>query len=177
MDFQSSRTYANLQIAYEDALRANAKYGLFSKKANQDVLMEISFIFNTASRNEQFVAERLRNILNGGTPTTLQNLGESSNYELEESSLYRDFARIANEEGYTDIASLFSGIANIKLNHNYTFQTLITEIQNNELFCKPNETLWVCLGCGNILSGLCAPDICPICGYPQGYYELYRPLR
>jgi rubrerythrin len=177
MDFQQSQTFINLQTAYEDELRSNAKYGLFSKFARQEVLLEISYIFDTASRNEQFIAERLHNIISGGSTSTLQNLLEANNDELTESNAYREYARIAREEGYTDIASLFSGMANIKLNHNNTFQTVIEEIQYNELFCKPEEDLWICLGCGNILSGTCAPEICPICGYPQGYYQVFRPMR
>lgn len=172
MDFQSSQTYQNIINTYEYHLKANAKYGLFAKKARQEVLIEIGFIFDTASRNEQFIAERLRSILYNGTPSTLENLIEASNEELSESNLYRDYSQIAQEEGYEDIASLFSGIANIKLNHNSLFQSVVNEIQNNELFCQPVERLWVCLGCGNILSGLCAPERCPICGYPQSYYEL-----
>lgn len=176
MDFQQSQTFANLQTALEDSLRANAKYSLFSKKALQDVLLEISFIFDTAERNEQFIAERLRNIISNGTPSTLQNLTEASIDESEESNLYREFGRTASEEGYEDLKSLFNGIANIKLNHQSSFQSVINEIQNDELFCKPQESLWVCLGCGNVLAGDCAPEICPICGYPQGFYQLLRPI-
>lgn len=171
MNFQQSQSFINLQSAYEDSLRANAKYSLFSKKAMQDILLEIGFIFETTSRNEQFVAERLRNLLSSGTPSTLENLTEASNDELKESDLYRYYVRTAQEEGFTELASLFSGIANIKLNHNNIFLTKAAELQNDELFCKPTETLWVCQGCGNILSGECAPEICPICGYPQGYYR------
>ncbi len=171
MNFQQSQSFINLQAAYEDSLRANAKYGLFSKKAMQDILLEIGFIFDTASRNEQFIAEQLRNLLSSGTPSTLENLTEASSDELRESELYRSYVRTAQEEGFNELASLFSGIANINLNHNNIFQQKATELQNNELFCRPAVTLWVCQGCGNILSGECAPEICPICGYPQGYYR------
>lgn len=176
MNLQQSQTYNNLLSAYEDSLRANAKYNLFSKKAMQDVLLEIGFTFETTARHEQYIAERLRNILADGIPSTLQNLLEASGEELEESNLYREYAQMALEEGYDELASLFSGISNIKLNHNSTFQSIINEIQNNELFCKPGNSLWICMGCGNILSGECAPEICPICGYPQGYYRFYRKI-
>ena len=173
-DFKQSRTYQNILSAYEDSLLANAKYGLFMKKATQEILIEISFIFETISRNEQFVAERLRSILFEGTPETSQNLVEASTEELSNSNQYREYSKIATDEGYADIASLFSGIANINLNHNNTLQTVIDDIHNNQLFCKPQQRLWLCLGCGNILSGECAPEVCPICGYPQGYYEVFR---
>lgn len=175
MEFQQSKTYQNLQSAFAYETQSKAKYDIFSIKARQEVLLGISFTFDTLSRNDRFVTERLRNLILGGEPDTKQNLAEAVDNELYAgNTMYRDFSRIAADEGYNDIASLFSGIANIKLNHNFTLQTYLTDIQNNTLFCKDEAKLWICLGCGNILSGLCAPAICPICGYPQGYYELFE---
>lgn len=176
MELRDSVTFTNLQEAYKSTLATNGKYDLFSKKADQDTLIEIHQIFDTASRNELFISERLRRIIFDGTPNTLQNLIEAREDAAFESNLYREYARKAQEEGFGDISSLFNGIANIRLNHESIFQSLIIEIQTNELFCKKEESLWVCLGCGNILSGPCAPDICPICGYPQGYYQFLRPV-
>ncbi len=88
--------------------------------------------------------------------------------------MYKSHIYPFTQEGFGDIASLFNGIANIKLNHNYALQTYLTNMENDTLFCKNETKLWVCLGCGNIMGGLCAPTICPICGYPQGYYELFE---
>jgi rubrerythrin len=174
MDFQQSKTYQNLQSAFAYETQSKAKFDIFSIKARQEVLLGISFSFDTISRNDRFIAERLRNLINDGEFNTLQNLTEATDNELYAgNSMYRDFSRIAVEEGYGDIASLFNGIANIKLNHNYALQTYLTDMQSNTLFCKNEAKLWICLGCGNILNGLCAPTICPICGYPQGYYELF----
>jgi rubrerythrin len=176
MDFQQSRTYQNIMSAYQEQLRLNAKYGLFAKESDKEDLIGIRLSFDTVARNEQFIAERLRRILFNGDPDTLQNLVEASNEESADSNLYREYSQIALEEGYDDLASLFSGIANIKLNHNALFSYYITALRSNSLFCGQEEALWICLGCGNILSGQCAPDICPICGYPQSYYELLRPV-
>ncbi len=173
MEFQQSRTYQNIVNTYEDQLRSNAKYGLFSKKARQENLIGISFLFDTESRHEEFIAERLRRVIFNGDTNTLQNLTEASEEVVTESALYREYAQIAQEEGFEDLSSLFSGIANIKLNQNTHLNYYIDAFQNNELFCKSEERLWICLGCGNIMSGECAPETCPICGYPQGYYELF----
>ncbi len=174
MEFKNSRSYLNLQTALENELRTNALYGLFRKHADQEVLLEISGVFETISRNAQFISERLRRILNDGDTSTFQNLVDAANTEFYVANdLYNRFSRTATEEGYDDLASLFNGIANIKLNHYSTLQTFVENVESNQLFCKPNENLWICLGCGNILSGECAPQICPICGYPQGYYQIY----
>ena len=74
---------------------------------------------------------------------------------------------------------LFCGVANIMLSHHNSFAEVVQEIERNELFCKPQEALWQCLGCGNILSGFCALTYAHL-GYPQSYYRLlsfYKVLR
>lgn len=173
MEFQQSRTFTNLQIAYEYELQTSTKFELFANQARSEILIEIGEAFDIISRNEIFIANRLRTLINGRVTDTAENLQEArSDEENAANNIYRTFSRIAGEEGYNDIASLFNGIANIKLNHILTLQTFQTDLQNNELFCKPQEGVWICMGCGNILTGFCAPDICPICLFPQGYYRL-----
>jgi rubrerythrin len=174
LEFQNSKTYLNLQTALENELQTNALYGLYKKRSNQEMFLEISGLFEEISRNAQFIGERLRRILNEGDTNTSQNLIDAANREgFLANSLYTEFSRIATEEGYTDLASLFNGIANIKLNHYSILQTFADNMESNQLFCKNRENLWICIGCGNIISGICAPEVCPICGYPQGYYKVY----
>ncbi|NLK74680.1 MAG: rubrerythrin family protein [Clostridiales bacterium] len=173
MDFQNSRTYQNILNAYQNQLSNNAKYNIFMRRAEQENLIELMHAFENTARNDLFIAERLRRIIMDGNPSTLDNLIEARSDKVVDSDLYREYARVAQEEGYDDLSSLFSGIANIMLNHNTVFNTFISEIQSNELFCKPAGGLWLCLGCGNILSANCAPERCPVCGYPQGYYMFY----
>ncbi len=173
MDFQQSKTFANLQIAYENELQTSTKFEMFGNQAREEVLIEIGEAFDIISRNEIFIANRLRTLIKGRVTDTEENLQEAKlDEENAANNIYLAFSQIAQEEGYNDIASLFNGIANIKLNHILTLQTFQTNLQNNELFCKPQEGVWICMGCGNILTGFCAPDICPICQFPQGYYRL-----
>lgn len=175
MDFQDSKTFTNLQTALENELQSSALYSLYRKRSDQEVYLEISSVFATISRNAEFIAERLRRILNTGDTNTFQNLIDAANQEQSiANNMYNEFSRIAKEEGYTDLSALFTGIANIKLSHYSTLQNLAINMDTNQLFCKNQEILWICMGCGNILSGTCAPEICPICGYPQGYYRAYR---
>lgn len=174
MEFKDSRTYLNLQTALENELRSDALYGLYRKQAEQEVLLEIGSIFETFSRNAQFIGERFRRIFNEGDTSTFQNLIDAANREsYVANNIYNEYSLIATEEGFNDLASLFNGIANIKLNHYSTLQSVVESMESNQLFCKDRENLWICIGCGNIISGLCAPQICPICGYPQGFYEVY----
>jgi rubrerythrin len=175
MDFQQSKTYNNLLIAYNSELMASTKYELFADKARQEFYNEIADIFDITSRNEKAHARTWLLRLNDGVlPTTEQNLLDASEGEaLTGSEIYREFARVAREEGYNEIAALFNGVANIELNHNLRFRTLYGNVVRSEVFCKPVEALWICMECGNIMSGICAPEICPVCGFPQGFYRLY----
>ena len=91
--------------------------------------------------------------------------------------VFDEYYKLLKEEGYENIAVLFDGIANIEINLEVTFRYFADLIKQNAVFCKEEETLWICTNCGNILGGLCAPTICPICGFPQGYYEQYSPLQ
>lgn len=175
MDFQQSKTYQNLLLAYDEELKSSTKYRLYGDTARTEGYIEIAEIYEITSRNEMEHARIwLRNLNNGILPNTEQNLQTSVVIETAEGDkIYREFARTAQEEGYNEIAALFNGVANIELNHDLTFRSLYDNLVRNELFCKPGETLWICMQCGNIMSGLCAPQICPVCLFPQGYYRLY----
>ncbi|MBP1757137.1 MAG: hypothetical protein H6Q59_3535 [Firmicutes bacterium] len=175
MDFQQSKTYQNILNAYNLESVVNTRYLLYADQARLENYIEIATIFETTARNEKEHARIwLRKINNGTLPNTEENLVASISYENDVgNNIYREYARVAREEGYNDIASLFNGIANIELNHGLRFQTYHANLVRGELLCKPEDSLWICMQCGNIMSGKCAPDICPVCGFPQGYYRFY----
>ncbi len=175
MDFQQSKTYQNIMNAYNLEAVVNTRYLLYADQARLENYIEIATVFENTARNEKEHARIwLRQLNNSVLPNTDENLAACITYENDVgNNVYREYARVAREEGYNDIAALFNGIANIELNHGLRFQTLRENLVRGELFCKPEETLWICMQCGNILSGLCAPEICPVCGFPQGYYRLY----
>jgi rubrerythrin len=175
MDFQQSRTFINLQSAFEGELVNSSKYEIYGIRARQEGYQQIGYAFDVISRYEREHAVIWLKLLNNGElPSTLQNLIEGANDEAYKgNNVYRDYAQIAREEGFNSIGSLFDGVANIELNSEVIFQTFADDITSNQVFCKNQEVLWVCINCGNIMGGLCAPAICPICGFPQGYYQVY----
>jgi rubrerythrin len=176
MDFQQSKTYSNLQNAFNSELMSSTRYEIYADQARIENYNEIANIFEMSARNEKAHARTWLSRLNNGVlPTTELNLLEASEEEaIEGSDIYREYARVAREEGFFEIAALFNGVANIELNHNLLFRTLYGNVVRGEVFCKPAETLWLCMECGNIMSGICAPELCPVCGFPQGYYRLYN---
>lgn len=172
MDFSESRTYRNLMSALQYELTTKALYDIYAIQAKDEQYIEIGRIYEVFSGNNLQHARIWLRLLNGGTiPSTLDNLKTS--VENINPNLYSEYALIAREEGYEDIASLFSGVGIIDGNEDVTFDTLIKEIESDQVFCKEVETLWICLSCGNIMYGSCAPDICPVCSFPQGYYKVY----
>ena len=175
MEFQQSETYTNLQNAFERELMLSTLFSIYSDTARREGYQQIGNIFDTFSRNNKEHARIWLRQMNEGT---LPNLTEAlaNSMELEQynvTQLYTEYARIASEEGYMDIASLFNGVGNIDRNHELQLQTQYNNVIRNDVFCKDEPLLWICIQCGNIMNGECAPEICPVCGFPQGYYRLY----
>lgn len=175
MEFQQSRTYANLQNAYENELIQSTLYSIYSDIARREGYQQIGNVYDKFQRNNMEHARIwLRQIREGNLPNIAEALANSSETETYNgNTLYREYARTANEEGYTDIASLFNGVANIDLNHGLQLRQYYDDVLRNQVFCKPEPNLWICMECGNILSGECAPEVCPVCGFPQGFYRVY----
>ncbi len=174
MDFKSSKTFKNLQNALEGELKASTRYEIYSQKARDDGFEQIGNIFEETSHNEKEHAEIwLKIIDNGEIPYTLDNLKDAYGGETHEwTNMYPEYARTARAEGFNEVANLFERVANIERHHDFRFRELAKNIENGAVFCKRVENLWICLNCGNIVHGKCAPRKCPVCGYPQAYYEL-----
>lgn len=174
MDFRDSQTYQNLLNAYGRELTNSAKYQIFEEKAINDEYIQVGNIFGRIAENEREHAILWRNFLNESVvPTTLENLEEARAIEeYEWTELYVDFAKTARDEGYDEIARLFDWVAKIEQHHDFIFSRLAQNIRDNQMFCKESRVVWICIKCGNLIFDTCAPDICPVCFYPQGYYEL-----
>lgn len=174
MNFKESKTYQNLLKAYDAELLKSTKYRIYKNIAIQNGYVEIGNIYETTANNEQEHAKIwLTQINEGNLPNTTETLKDSIEIEnYNANTMYQDFAQVAREEGFIDIAALFSGVANIEYNQSANFQLMYNDVTNNTFFCKPSDTLWICLQCGNIMSGKCAPEICPVCKFPKGYYRL-----
>lgn len=172
MDFQGSKTYQNLLNAYYYELITSSQYAIYSIQATQETYIEIGKIYTTLGFNNLIHARMwLQRLNNGSIPSTEQNL--QSSIESIGKQMYNDYSNVAREEGFDDLASLFNGVANININHEVILKTQLADVKRNQVFCKDTEVLWICQACGNIMNGFCAPEICPVCGFPQGYYKLY----
>lgn len=173
-DIKGSKTEENLRIAFAGESQAYSKYQFYAKKARKDGYQQIGDIFDETARNEHTHAKIWFKILHGGdVPDTLDNLADAAageNYEWTD--MYEDFARVAREEGFNDIATLFDKVGAIEKTHEERYRRLIGNIEEGIVFSRDDDRIWQCMECGHIVIGKKAPAICPVCKHPQAYFEI-----
>lgn len=174
MELKGSRTEANLMAAFAGESQARNKYTYYASQAKKDGYEQIAAIFEETANNEKEHAKMWFKELHGGkVPDTLSNLkdaAEGENYEWTE--MYKEFAEVAREEGFDRIAKLFEGVAAIEKTHEERYMKLVGNIDNNLVFERGEQVVWICRNCGHIHVGPTAPKVCPVCAHPQSFMEL-----
>lgn len=185
---KGTETAKNLLKAFAGESQARNRYIFYAKIAKNEGYEQIADIFKLTAENEQGHAEIFFNYLINdfnneyitieanypiGKGSTLANLQSSAKAEdHEHSEVYPSFADIATTEGFPEIANSFTLISKIENHHKERFDILSNNVQNNKVFQKDKESIWICRNCGYILEGLSAPEKCPVCSYPKSYYEI-----
>lgn len=170
-DLKGSKTEANLMAAFAGESQARNKYTFFAEKAREDKFIKIAEIFEETAKNERAHAELWFKILSEGIGQTYDNLlsaKDGEHYEWRE--MYPEFAKTAREEGFDNIAALFDMVAAIEREHEERFNKYAENLKGGRLFYKDGEIWWQCENCGYTVKASDAPDHCPVCGYPQGYF-------
>lgn len=173
-NLKGTKTEQNLKSAFAGECQARTKYDYFASVAKKEGFEQISRIFSETALNEKEHAKIWFKLFNGMADTK-QNLkwaAEGENYEW--TSMYEEFAKTAEEEGFDEIARLFRSVAKIESEHEKRFNDLLKNIENNEVFVKTEENVWICLNCGFKIVSKNAPKICPVCQHPQSYFALYK---
>jgi rubrerythrin len=106
----------------------------------------------------------------GDTATNLLHAAEGENYEWTD--MYENFAKIAEEEGFTELAEKFRAVAMVEKAHEERYRALLKNVKNLEVFSKSTTKIWECRNCGHLHVGKDAPDICPVCAHPKAYFEI-----
>ena len=174
MELKGSRTEANLMAAFAGESQARNKYSYYASKAKKDGYEQIAAIFEETANNEKEHAKLWFKQLHGGEiPSTIENLkdaAEGENYEWTE--MYKEFAEVAKEEGFDEIARLFAMVGDIEKHHEDRYKRLLESVENDTVFHKETETIWVCRNCGHVYYGKDALKMCPVCKHPESYMEL-----
>ena len=174
MELKGSKTEANLMAAFAGESQARNKYTYYASKAKKEGYEQIAAIFEETANNEKEHAKMWFKQLHGGdVPSTIDNLKDAANGEnYEWTEMYEEFAKTAEEEGFTEIARLFRGVGEIEKHHEERYLKLIDNIDNNLVFKKDEEVVWICRNCGHVYYGKEAPLVCPICNHKQSYMEM-----
>lgn len=174
MELKGSKTEANLETAFAGESMARNKYTYYAGQARKDGFVQISKLFEETAHNEMAHAKIWFKLLHGGkVPATAEALADAAageNYEWTD--MYAGFAVTAREEGFTDIADLFEGVAAIEKEHEERYRALLSNVENKQVFEKPEVVVWRCSNCGHLHVGKEAPVVCPVCDHPQAHFEL-----
>ncbi|MDD5170856.1 MAG: rubrerythrin family protein [Syntrophales bacterium] len=182
---KGSQTEKNLLAAFAGESQARNRYTYFASAARKEGFEQIANIFMETAENEKEHAKIFFKHLEGGEVMitagypagiigdTLGNLeAAAAGEQMEWTTIYHNFASVAREEGYTEIARSFEQIAKVEQFHESRYRKLINNIANNVVFARKGKVKWHCINCGYVHEGEAPPKTCPACQHPQSYYEL-----
>jgi rubrerythrin len=171
-DLKGSKTESNLLAAFAGESQARNKYTFFASKAKKEGYEQIAGIFEETARNEMEHAKRIFNFLGllGNTEENLRAAAEGENYEW--TTMYKEFEKVAIEEGFDQIATFFREVAEVEEEHEKRYLKLADNVGKGEVFKRDEPVRWLCRNCGYVHEGLEAPKVCPACAHPQSYFEI-----
>jgi rubrerythrin len=184
---KGTKTEQNLLKSFAGESQATNRYEFFAKVAKKEGYEQISAIFQETAKHEKEHAKRFFKFLEGGmteitatypagiigtTPENLKAAAEGENEEWTE--LYPEFAEIAKEEGFTEVAVAFKMIAKVEAEHERRFLKLLQNISEDKVFMKDGKVWWKCLNCGYIYESVKALEMCPACLHPKSYMQIHK---
>ncbi len=174
MEFSKTRTYANLLTAFAGESQARNKYDFYAKAARQEGYEQIGNIFAETANNEKQHAKLWYKLLHDnaipGVKENLQDGIAGEHYEWEH--MYSEFAEIAKQEGYPEIAAMFTNIGKVEKEHEERYAKLLQNLERGIVFERDHIVLWKCLNCGYVHAAEKAPMICPACKHPRSFFEI-----
>ncbi|WDP90699.1 MAG: rubrerythrin family protein [Desulfobacter sp.] len=182
---KGTKTEKNLLTAFAGESQARNRYTYFASKAKKEGYVQISEIFTETANQEKEHAKRFFKFLEGGEVeitgafpagvigSTLENLKEAAaGEEYEWTKMYPDFAAVAREEGFQEIAIVFEMVAIAEKQHEKRYKELAANVDAGKVFKKDASTTWRCRNCGYVHDGEEAPEMCPACAHPQAHFEV-----
>ena len=182
---KGTQTEKNLLTAFAGESQARNRYSFFASQAKKEGYEQIAAIFSETAENEREHAKRLFKFLEGGevqiqasfpagvigdTASNLEAAAEGERYE--HTQMYPEFARVARQEGFPEIASVFEAIAVAEREHERRYRALLENIREGKVFRKDRPVKWRCRNCGYVHEGTEAPERCPSCDHPRAYFEV-----
>ena len=172
--YAGTKTEKNLWEAFAGESQARNKYTYFASVAKKAGYEQIAALFLQTAENEKEHAKLWFKALGelGDTAENLLHAAEGENAEWTD--MYERMAKDAEEEGFTELAAQFRGVAAIEKLHEERYRALLKNVETMEVFKKSGVTMWECRNCGHVVVGLEAPEVCPVCKHPQAYFEVRK---
>jgi rubrerythrin len=185
MEFKGSKTEKNVLAAFAGESQARNRYSFFASAAKKEEYEQIGAVFSQTAEEEREHAKIFFKLLKGGEVeitaaypagvigTTKENLkAAAAGEKMEWGTLYPAFAKVADEEGFKEIAHQFRQVAKVEAHHEKRYATLLANLEKGEVFKKDVPSKWHCRNCGYVHDAKTAPAKCPVCDHPQAYFEL-----
>ena len=182
---KGTKTEKNLLAAFAGESQARNRYTYYASAAKKEGFEQIAHIFLETAENEKEHAKIFFKHLEGGEVEitaaypagvigdTKKNLEAAAAGEnMEWTTLYANFAKVAKEESFPEVERSFEQISKVEKFHENRYRKLISNVEGNEVFKKKASVKWHCINCGYVHEGPEAPKECPACKHPQAYYEL-----
>ena len=172
--YAGTKTEKNLWEAFAGESQARNKYTYFASVAKKAGYEQIAALFLQTAENEKEHAKLWFKALGelGDTAENLLHAAEGENAEWTD--MYERMAKDAEEEGFTELAAQFRGVAAIEKAHEERYRALLKNVETKAVFEKSGITIWECRNCGHIVVGTKAPEVCPVCKHPQAYFEVRK---
>ena len=183
---KGTRTEKNLLTSFAGESQARNRYTFFASRAKKEGYEQISAVFTETADNEKEHAEVFFKLLEGGNVeiaasypagvigNTAENLLAAAEGEkMEWGTLYPDFAQVAEEEGFPEVARTYREIAKVESYHERRFRKLLENLESGRVFKREKVVKWKCRNCGYVYEGTEPPEVCPACKHPEAYYELW----
>jgi rubrerythrin len=182
---KETQTEKNILTAFAGESQARNRYTFFASKAKKEGLEQIHGIFLETADNEKEHAERLFKFLEGGDAevqaafpagiigNTMDNLKAAAGGEnYEHTTMYPEFAKIADEEEFPEVAETMRSIAVAEKQHEKRYLGLLENLNHDRVFKRDEVVKWMCRNCGYVHEGNEPPEECPACAHPRTYSEL-----
>jgi rubrerythrin len=182
---KNTQTEKNLLASFAGESQARNRYDYFASVARKAGFEQIAELFTETAANEKEHAKRFFKFLEGGdvsiTATypagvigdTAANLAASAAGEHHEHTvLYPEAAKVADQEGFSEVARAFRAIASVESQHEKRYLSLLDNVKQGKVFKKSQPVKWKCRNCGYVHFGPNAPDECPACQHPQAHFEV-----
>ena len=171
--YAGTKTEKNLMEAFAGESQARNKYTFFASAAKKAGYEQLAALYLETADQEKEHAKMWFKEFHGihDIETNLEDAAQGENFEWTD--MYAEFAKTAEEEGFTELAEKFRMVAAIEKTHEERYRALLHNVETKEVFEKSEVKVWECRNCGHIVVGVKAPQVCPVCNHPQAYFEIH----